>query len=140
MPKMYSEDLRKKALESMSKGTPLKRVSQILFIAKSTLRSWRKRQRETGSCSAITNNWGTKPLIQDLEKFKKFVQEKPDRTQVEMAKEWGGVSESTIARALKRIGFTNKKNFWLQRTQRRKESRVFREAKRACQRRDCLHR
>lgn len=119
---MYSEDLRKKALESMSKGTPLKRVSRVLFIAKSTLRSWRKRQRETGSCSAITNNWGTKPLIQDLKKFKKFVQEKPDRTQVEMAKEWGGVSESTIARALKRINFTNKKNFWLQRAQRRKAS------------------
>lgn len=113
MPRIYSEDLRKKALESISKGTPLLRVSKVFFIAKSTLRSWRKRQRETGSFSAITSNWGKKPLIQDLDKFKNFVLEKPDRTQAEMAKDWGDVSVSTIARTLKKIDFTNKKNFWI---------------------------
>ena len=109
MPKMYSEDLRKKALESIYKGTPLQKVSRILFIAESTLRAWRKRHKTIGSFSCITNNWGKKPLIHELEKFQKFVQEKPDRTQAEMAKEWGGTSKSTIARALKKIGFTNKK-------------------------------
>ncbi len=65
--------------------------------------------KETGSCLPITKNWGRKAKIQDLNKFKSFVEEKPDRTQGEMAEEWGGVSKTTIGRGLKRIDFTYKK-------------------------------
>jgi transposase len=118
MPMIYSPDLRRKALESMDRGFPLQRVSKTLSIAESTLRSWRKKFRETGSYFATRANWGRKPLIQDLDKFQKFVEEKPDRTQAEMAEEWGGVSESTIGRSLQKIGFTYKKNFWVQRKRR----------------------
>lgn len=118
MPVIYSSDLRRKALESMEKGTPLQRVSRILLIAESTLRAWRKKFRETASLSPNTSNWGRPPLIKDLEKFQKFVEEKPDRTQAEMAYELG-VSPTTVGRALKKIGFTYKKNFWIQRKKRR---------------------
>ncbi|MGA0347553.1 MAG: IS630 transposase-related protein [Alphaproteobacteria bacterium] len=109
MPKIYSEDLRKKALEAMARGTPLQRVSRMLTITEATLRTWRRRFQETGSYSAKRDAWGRHPSIKDLEKFERFVEEKPDRTQAEMAEEWGGVSESTIGRYLKKIGFTYKK-------------------------------
>jgi hypothetical protein len=48
--------------------------------------------------------------ITDWEKFRDFVSSHGDKTQVEMAKLWdGAISDRTISRALKKIGFTRKK-------------------------------
>jgi arginine repressor len=51
--------------------------------------------------------------ITDWPKFREFVKEHGDKTQAEMAELWGDISERTISRALKQIGFTRKKNVWL---------------------------
>jgi len=48
--------------------------------------------------------------ITDWEKFRKFALSHGDKTQVEMAKLWEGqISDRTISRALKKIGFSRKK-------------------------------
>jgi len=48
--------------------------------------------------------------ITDWEKFREFAQAHRDKTQVEMAKLWEGqISDRTISRALKKIGFTRRK-------------------------------
>jgi arginine repressor len=48
--------------------------------------------------------------ITDWEKFRAFVETHGDKTQVEMAQLWeGDISDRTISRALKKIGFTRKK-------------------------------
>ena len=48
--------------------------------------------------------------ITDWEKFQKFVEVNGDKTQAQMAKLWPEeISERTISRALKKIGFTRKK-------------------------------
>jgi transposase len=45
-----------------------------------------------------------------LERFREFAKIHGDKTQVEMAKLWDGeISDRTISRALKKIGFTRKK-------------------------------
>ena len=51
------------------------------------------------------------------EKPARVVEINGDKTQAEMAKLWTEeISKPTISRALKKIGFTRKKNLWLSRT------------------------
>ncbi len=52
----------------------------------------------------------TVTCITDWEKFREFAQVHGDKTQAEMAQLWEGeISDRTISRALKKIGFTRKK-------------------------------
>ncbi|MFK7872990.1 MAG: hypothetical protein AB8C84_07440 [Oligoflexales bacterium] len=44
-----------------------------------------------------------------MEKFRKFVEEKSDRSSEEMAQDWGDISLRSIRRYLRLIVFTNKK-------------------------------
>jgi transposase len=76
-----------------------------------TIRLWLKRERETGDFQALPNQPpGNGHKITDWEKFTRFVEVKVDKTQVEIAKLWTEkISERTISRALKKIGFTRKK-------------------------------
>lgn len=48
--------------------------------------------------------------IKDLDRFEEFVERNADQTQKELALLWGGVSHHTISRALKKLGYTRKKN------------------------------
>lgn len=50
------------------------------------------------------------PKIQNLEEWKEFVQKHSSQTQKEMAEAWGEkISDQTIGKALKKIGFSRKK-------------------------------
>jgi transposase len=116
MPVAYSTDLRIKALAAVERGVAKRDVCDMFNISLSSLYVWIQRQKETGSCHAKTayqKGYGQK--ITDLEAFKSFVQQHPDKTQAEMAELWSGeVSRRTISRMLQKIGFTRKKNLWLQ--------------------------
>jgi hypothetical protein len=70
-----------------------------------------KRERETGDFQALPNQPpGNGHKITDWEKFTKFVEVNGNKTQVEMAKLWTEeISDRTISRAFKKIGFTRKK-------------------------------
>lgn len=74
-------------------------------------RLWLKRQAETGDFQALPNKPpGNGHKITDWEKFREFAQTHGDKTQVEMASVWEGeISDSTISRALKKIGLCSKK-------------------------------
>ena len=76
-----------------------------------TIRLWLKRERETGDFQALPNQPpGNGHKITDWEKFTKFVEVNADKTQVEMAQlGTEEISERTISRGLKKIGFTRKK-------------------------------
>jgi hypothetical protein len=69
------------------------------------------RQAQTGDFRAKPNQPpGNGHKITDWEKFREFAKAHGDKTQVEMAKLWEGeISDRTISRALKKIGFTRKK-------------------------------
>lgn len=117
MPRKYSMDLRIKAIEAMERGLPLLRVCKTFGVGRTTLYGWRRKWRKT---SSVEDKQIKRPpgAVRDIEKFEEFVRSKPDRTTAEMANEWGNISSTTIRKTLKRLGFTYKKNFWIQRKRR----------------------
>lgn len=72
---------------------------------------WLHKRQETGDYLAddgYQRGYGAK--ITDLEEFKEFARKHGSQTQREMAEAWRGeISDLTIGKALKKIGFTRKK-------------------------------
>jgi transposase len=112
MPQPYSYDLRKKVIQAIEQdGMKKSEVSQLFNISRNTIDLWLKRQAETGDFQALPNQPpGNSHKITDWEKFRDFAKIHGEKTQVEMAKLWSEeISDRTISRALKKIGFTRKK-------------------------------
>jgi transposase len=112
MPKPYSNDLRQKVIQAIKLDGLKKSEASVLFnISRNTIDLWLKRQAETGDFQALPNlPPGNGHKITDWEKFREFAQVHGNKTQVEIAKLWEGqISDHTISRALKKIGFTRKK-------------------------------
>lgn len=112
MPKPYSYDLRQKVICAIKlDGLKITEASVIFSISRNTIRLWLKRQGETGDFQALPNQPpGNGHKITDWDEFTKFVEAHGDKTQVEMAQLWPSeISDRTISRGLKKIGFTRKK-------------------------------
>lgn len=111
MPTPYSDDLRQKALAAVDRGEGKSQVSRMFTISRNTLDLWLKRREATGSPSAIRHyQRGPNPKIENLEQFREFAQAHGHLTQQAMAQQWeGDISDRTIGKALKRLGFTRKK-------------------------------
>jgi len=112
MPKPYSYDLRQKVIQAIElDGMKKSEASQMFNISRNTIDLWLKRLDVTGDFQALPNQPpGNGHKITDWKKFREFALSNGDKTQVEMALLWEGkISERTISRALKKIGFTRKK-------------------------------
>ena len=143
MPKPYSYDLRQKVIQAIElDGMSQKQAAMAFHISRSTINLWCQRKVHTGDYKAKPNlPPGNGHKITDWEKFKEFVKVNGEKTQVEMAKLWNGeISDRTIARALKKIGVTRKKNLRVSREIRREKTRVCQKARKICGHRTSLHR
>lgn len=112
MPRPYSYDFRKKVIEAIElDGLKKSEASQLFRISRNTIDLWLHRKAETGDYQARPHQPpGNDHKITDWEKFREFVKIHGDKTQAEMAQLWDSpISERTISRALKKIGFTRKK-------------------------------
>ena len=112
MPKPYSLDLRQKVIDAIELNGMTKREASIAFqISRNTIHLWLKRKASTGSLAPLSNApVSQQRKISDLEAFRTFAEEHQHKTQAEMADLWPGeMSQRTISRALKRIGWTQKK-------------------------------
>lgn len=111
MPRPYSDDLGQKAIAAIEGGERKSQVCRTLTISRNTLDLWLKRQEQTGEVGAIRSyRRGPQPKIEDLEAFRSFAQKNGHLSQQEMAQQWSeAISDRTIGKALKRIGFTRKK-------------------------------
>ena len=119
MPKPYSYDLRQKVIQSIElDGMKKSEAAQVYQISRNTINLWLQRKVSTGDYRALPNQPpGNGNKITNWEQFENFVKINGDKTQSDMAKLWSGeISKRTISRALKKIGFTRKKNLWLSRT------------------------
>ena len=114
MAKAYSEDLCEKVMTAIElDGIPIREASELFNVARSSIYRWKQRKQETGNLKRRKIK-GAPGIIQEWEEFEKFVEEHRDKTQVEMAELWHEpISARTISRALKKIGFTRKKDLWL---------------------------
>ncbi len=118
MAKPYSYDFRQKVIQAIELDGPKKSEASELFnISRNTINLWLQRKAKTGDVMAKANHPpGNNHKIIDWEQFRLFAKTHGDKTQVEMAQLWeGDISDRTISRALKKIGFTRKKNLRLPR-------------------------
>jgi transposase len=111
MAKPYSYDLRQKVMQAIEMdGLKKTEASELFDISRNTIDLWFKRRDKTGDIKVKTRgSTSQQPKISDWEKFGEFVKEHEDKTQAEMAELWGNISQRSISRALKQIGFTRKK-------------------------------
>lgn len=111
MAQAYSYDLRQKVLSAIDNGMKKSEASRVFSMSRNTIDLWLERRDQTGDCQARCGyQTGSGHQITDWDKFRAFAKEHGDKTQTEMAQLWGNsISQRTISRALKRIGFTRKK-------------------------------
>ena len=112
MAKAYSYDLRQKVMRAIElDGMKKSEAAQVFQISRNTINLWIQRKAETGDYQPLPRKPpGNNHKITDWEKFRKFAAQNGDKTQSEMAKLWPEeISDRTISRALKKIGFTRKK-------------------------------
>ena len=110
MPKSYSNDLRKKAIECVNEGSSYLEVSKRFKVSLSAVGKWYKRYKEEGGYEQRNRGGSVKKI--DLEKLKNYVVVNADMKLKEAAKELG-VSVFTISYWLRELGFSYKKNLYL---------------------------
>ena len=113
MPGPYPYELRKRAMLAISEGERIKEVSKRFIIGRNTLYKWKKLQQETGSVTPrLGYQRGHSHIIKDQKLFKEFLEANSSKTSQELANLWGAkVSATTIRAAIKKLGYSYKKNF-----------------------------
>lgn len=113
----YDYDLRKVVMKAVDEGKTFKEISEQYGIDRKTIYRWRMNRKNRGNFKAKeVYVRGPSPKIKDLEKLKVFIINNKNKTLKELANLWfEPISGESIRRALKKINFTYKKNFWLPR-------------------------
>ena len=112
MAKPYDNDLRQKVIEAIEQdGLPKGEASKLFRISRNTINLWFKRKAETGDIKPKKRDFSNATeKITDLDAFRQFVEQHPDRTQAEMAELWQEeVSSRTISRRLAELNWSRKK-------------------------------
>lgn len=118
----YSLDLRKRVIDSINNGMNTTEAARVFNVARRTIYDWKNLQKQTGSLKAKTGyQKGHSHKIKDWEMFRRFVeankQYQGPRMIEELEKQTGiKVSDPVLYRALKKIGYTSKKNLFLRRS------------------------
>ena len=100
-------------MKAIDGGMKKTEASKIFNISRNTINLWLTRRKESGDYRAKKGyQQGYNQKINNLEEWKEFVQKNSSKTQKEMAEAWGEkISDQTIGKALKKIGFTRKKTY-----------------------------
>jgi transposase len=116
----YSEDLRKKILEALRRGATKSEVARTFGVSRSSVKRYAKLVEE-GRPLAPKKRPGSKPKMDQSARrlLEAEVQRRPAATLSErrefLEKVAGvGVSESTVSRMLRRLGWSRKKGQWVQ--------------------------
>ena len=114
----YSEDLRKKIVEALRRGTTKSEVARSFGVSRSSVKRYAKLV-EQGRPLAPKKRPGSRPKMDQSARrlLEADMEERPSATlseRREYLRRAGGVSvsESTISRMLKRLGFSRKKDQW----------------------------
>jgi transposase len=110
MTRPYSQDLRDRVLASYDQGKRTKQIATLFQVSSSWARRVKQRRRETGE---TTHRPMGAPLVWKVDRshLAKLVGERPDATLGELRESLGvQCALSTICVALKKLGFSFKKN------------------------------
>lgn len=102
----------------------MSKTAKEFNINRQTISDWKKLEESTGSLAKRPLERSFKKI--DPQRLKEIYDKNPDAFQKDVAKEFN-VCQSSIQRALKRrLRYSRKKNFSLQRTRPQKATRLFR--------------
>ncbi len=117
--KAYSEDLRTKILEAVDRGMPKSEVAKTFGVSRSSVKRYAAARRE-GRPLAPRKHPGSKPKLDQRARkiLQADVEDRPAITLKERCrflKEMVGVSvsESTLSRLLRKMGFSPKDGVWV---------------------------
>jgi transposase len=118
----YSEDLRKKIVEAKERGMPTLEVARTFGVGISSVKRYAKTAREGGSLRPKSSP-GRPPKADERARrlLEADLQERPAATLPERREYLRGVaglrvSESTVSRLLRRMGWSRKKDRWERRS------------------------
>src|SRR5262245_28979253 len=113
--KQYSADLRERLLRAVDAGLPQAEAARLFGVGTTTLKRWQRQRRETGTLAPKPRP-GRTPLIgaELRSALEAQVRAAPDATLGEHCATWERergvrVSEATMSRALRRLGWPLKK-------------------------------
>jgi len=114
----YSEDLRKKIVEAVERGMPKIEAARTFGVGISSVKRYVTTYRE-GRSLALKKRPGSKPKLDGSARklLEVDLEERPTATlpqRREFLRQVCGVevSDSTVCRVLKRLGWTRKKDHW----------------------------
>ena len=114
----YSEDLRKKIVEALRRGTTESEAARAFSVSRSSLKRYAKLARE-GRPLAPKKRPGSKPKIDESARrlLEADLEARPAATLSERREYLGrmagvAVSRSTVSRMLRRLGWSRKKDRW----------------------------
>jgi transposase len=117
--KAYSEDLRTKILEAVDRGMPKSEAAKTFAVSRSSVKRYAAARRE-GRPLAPRKHPGSKPKLDQRARkiLQSDVEDRPAITLKERCrflKEMVGVSvsESTLSRLLRKMGFSPKDGVWV---------------------------
>jgi transposase len=115
----YSLDLRKKIVEAKERGTPTAEVAKTFGVGASTVKRYAAAARE-GRSLAPKKRPGSKPKLEESSRrlLETDLEQRPAATlpqRREFLRRVTGVevSDSTLSRLLKRMGWSRKKDRWV---------------------------
>lgn len=117
----YSLDLREKAVSHYKKFGNKSETAKIFGIHQDTLKNWIEKLKKGSLAAFKTGPKGFRKV--NPAEVKAAIKEKPDMTLKELG-DMFKVSHVAIWKILRKQGFVYKKNFIVQRTQRRRENGV----------------
>ena len=114
----YSEGLRKKIIEALRRGMTKTEAARAFSVSRSSVKRY-ARLAEEGRPLAPKKRPGSKPKIDEAARtlLEADVEERPSATLSERREYLGrvcglSVSESTVSRVLRRLGWSRKKGGW----------------------------
>jgi transposase len=117
--KAYSENLRKKILEAVDIGIPKSKAAKTFGVSRSSVKRYAAARRE-GRSLTPNKHPGSKPKLDERARkiLEADVEERPATTlkdRCRFLEEMVGVlvSESTLSRLLRKMGFSPKEGVWV---------------------------
>jgi transposase len=114
----YSTDLKERLVRAVAEGQPMREAARRFGVAVTTVKRAVVQERETGSLARKPIPGGPRRIGKDQEALLRArLEAKPDATVLEHCAWWAAhtgqqLSEATMWRAIRRLGWTHKKRQW----------------------------
>ena len=114
--KAYSIDLRRRVLAALDSGMPRSEIIRLFQVSQGSITRWARQRRTSGDLSAKRPSGRPRSIPPDQHQLLRLqVEAAPDASLAEHAAQWQAeqgtpLSPWTMARALRRLGWSRKKS------------------------------